>query len=102
MFEHLLPIGSVIRLKDAKRELLIFGILQKHPNYDRQFDYIAVPYPEGFFDPRLQIAFNHIQIEEVVFEGYRSEKHNSFRQTLEILGKLDLEKAEKAKSKQTD
>lgn len=96
MFEHLLPIGSVVRLKNAKKELLVFGILQKHPSHDQQFDYIAVPYPEGFFDPRLQIAFNHPQIETVLFRGLEDEKHQAFRRSLELLGQLQKEQKEKA------
>lgn len=98
MFEHLLPIGSVVRLKNANRELLVFGILQKHPSHDQQFDYIAVPYPEGFFDPRLQIAFNHGQIESILFRGFEDDKHKAFRHSLELLGQLEKEHFEKLAS----
>ena len=71
---ELLPIGSVVKLKDAEKPLMIFGIMQrvKHNDTTETFEYIGVPYPVGFVDYRLTLGFNHEQISEVVFEGYRN------------------------------
>ena len=45
-YEYLLPIGSIVRLKNGERKLMIFGILQRErENPDQVFDYVAVPYP---------------------------------------------------------
>ena len=46
---ELLPIGSVVRLKDAEKYLMIFGIKQSTSEQENEevSDYICVPYPEG-------------------------------------------------------
>ena len=70
MYEDLLPIGSIVRLKGGERLLMIFGILQRSPvDPEQTFDYVGVSYPEGHIDSRLHIGFNKDLIEEVVFRG---------------------------------
>lgn len=74
MYDYLLPIGSVVRIKGAEKLMMLFGVLQKSPSMDeRVFDYIAVPYPEGRYDPRLDICFDHKDVEEVIFRGYEDD-----------------------------
>lgn len=88
MYEYLLPIGSVVKLKDTEKPLMIFGILQTNPNVsDKTFDYIGVPYPEGHFDVRLQIGFNHSDISDVIFHGFNNEDRKAFMASLEIINR---------------
>ena len=91
MYEYLLPIGSVVKLKEANKLLMVFGILQTNPAVsDITFDYIGVPYPEGHFDIKLQLGFNHDNIEEVIFKGYQSEERDAFMGAMEIIGSAKL------------
>ena len=44
----ILPIGSVVLLKNATKPIMIFGYMQKSAVVpDQMADYIGVPYPEG-------------------------------------------------------
>ena len=58
MIKDLLPIGSVVMLRDAKKPLMIFGIKQlasERPG--EEFDYIGVMYPEGNIGQNFQYLF---------------------------------------------
>ncbi|BFH25582.1 DUF4176 domain-containing protein [Paenibacillus melissococcoides] len=77
----LLPIGSVVLLKDAKKRVMIFGRLQKQG--DKIWDYIALPYPEGNIDPNLACVFNHEYIDTVCFKGFQDMEEVAFNQILE-------------------
>lgn len=88
MLKKLLPIGSVVRLKDAQKNIMIIGILQVDSGRtdgeaDRTFDYLAVLYPEGYIGPEFQYMFDHKDIEEVVFKGYCDEERTLFIERLE-------------------
>lgn len=83
-YGYLLPIGSIIRVTEIEQKLMIIGVLQKaqsHPEYT--FDYVAVPYPEGMHDPRLNYGINHADIEEVVFRGFENDERKAFLALLE-------------------
>ncbi|WP_252198377.1 DUF4176 domain-containing protein [Clostridium sp. MCC353] len=79
MIKDLLPIGSVILLKNAKKKLMIYGIKQlDSKNPEVEYDYIGVFYPEGNMGPDYQFLFNHEDIEKVYFEGYQTEERETF------------------------
>ena len=81
--KDLLPIGSVVLLKNAKKPLMIFGVKQfatEHP--DQEYDYIGVLYPEGNMGAEFQFLFNHEDIVEVYFRGYETEERERFIQQL--------------------
>ena len=80
---ELLPIGSVIWLRDAKRPLMIFGIKQSDMETDKEYDYIGVLYPEGSMGQESQFLFQHEDIEKVVFRGYEDENREAFIKSLE-------------------
>jgi hypothetical protein len=90
MIKDLLPIGSVIMLKNAKKALMIYGVKQKDAEdnaKDEEYDYIGVLYPEGNIGPEFQYLFNHIDIEEILFKGYESDEQKAFLEELsEIYG----------------
>jgi hypothetical protein len=98
----LLPIGSVVRLKGAKRLVMIFGVMQSSASRpDLRHDYIAVSYPEGHMDPRLHLGFQHEDIEEVVFRGYEDDKNDrkaflaALHMAVELKGKKKAEDGER-------
>ena len=81
--KDLLPIGSVIWLKDAEHALMIFGIKQSNLETEEEYDYIGVLYPEGNMGTDSQFLFQHKDIEKVLFRGYETEERDAFIQKLE-------------------
>lgn len=93
-YSRLLPIGSVVKIKDVDPLYMVFGVLQKPPAQEEiVFDYVAVKYPEGYLNPMLNLGFNHEEIEEVVFRGY--EDANGLREEYLMLLRLAGEEARK-------
>lgn len=83
MYEQLLPIGSVVKLQGVSREVMIYGVLQKTPEGEK-YDYVAVPFPEGYTTVMTVIAFNHKNIEEIIFRGYESDTYKDFSALLAL------------------
>lgn len=42
------------------------------------FDYVACFYPEGNISPEYTFLFNHDDVEEVIFYGYKDEEEEKF------------------------
>ena len=74
--EKFLPIGTVVILKNGKRELMItsYCVMPAGEVYDKSgkidakgkmFDYGACLYPEGLITSEQLFVFNHEQIERV-------------------------------------
>ena len=80
--KELLPIGSVIWLKEAKKPLMIFGVKQSNMDTNEEYDYIGVFYPEGNMGTETQFLFQHKDIEKVVFRGYEDESRIEFLEQL--------------------
>lgn len=79
--EDLLPIGSVVLLKNARQKLMIIGLVQAKPMADgstKLFDYLGVPFPSGFMGSETALLFNHEQIEEITFMGYVNKEREAF------------------------
>lgn len=84
MLKDLLPIGSVVLLKDGIKKLMITGIKPvSEDNPDRIFDYIGVVYPEGFLSNEYNFLFDHKDINDVVFKGYNNPEREEFIALLE-------------------
>ena len=80
--KRLLPIGAVIRLRRAKKDLMVFGICQTQKDTGKEFDYIGVLWPEGNMGAKTQILFAHDDIEQVVFMGYDAPERQEFMERL--------------------
>lgn len=91
--EKFLPIGTVVLLKNGKRELMItsYCIMPSGHVYDKNgevdvkgqvFDYGACYYPEGMIRSDQLFAFNHEQIERVCFKGYETDNQKEFSKIL--------------------
>lgn len=68
---NLLPIGSVVRLYNGEKKLMI---LSRFPLYNSEgtlgyFEYSATVYPMGKVEEEVYF-FNHENIEETYFVGY--------------------------------
>lgn len=42
-----LPIGSVVRLQEGDRPIMIAGVMAQDGNTGKYWDYVGYPYPEG-------------------------------------------------------
>lgn len=82
-FTELLPIGSVVLLKDAKKRLMIYGVGQTDDTNHMDYDYIGVMYPEGNMGEGTQFLFNHSNIDKVFFRGYEDEEREKFVDALQ-------------------
>ena len=48
--KDLLPIGSVVTLKEGKKKLMIIGRLQENMDTNKVYDYAGCQWPEGYMD----------------------------------------------------
>lgn len=81
----ILPIGSVVLLKDATKKLMIIGLLQVNSEENRLYDYLGVPFPEGFISNDRNYLFNHGDIEEVCFKGFINNETQELNDFINIL-----------------
>lgn len=84
--KKLLPIGTVVTLKEGKKSLMIIGIMQKDDE-NKVYDYIACVYPEGYINSELFFLFNHEDIETVRFVGFIDAESQAHMQMLENYNK---------------
>ena len=80
--KELLPIGSVVLLKEGKKKLMTFGVKQTDANTKKEYDYIGVLYPAGNIGDGGQFLFNHDDIDEIFFNGYEDEERDTFIENL--------------------
>ena len=81
--KELLPIGSIVLLKDGEKRLMISGIMQTDTGgTQKNYDYMAVLYPEGHIGEGFQYLFNHEDINEIIFRGFEDAER------VELLDKL--------------
>ena len=78
----LLPIGTVVLLKDSTKKVMIYGRLQREIDGDRVWDYIGCLFPEGNINPDHSFLFDNDQIESVFFVGCQDEEEMRFQQYL--------------------
>ncbi len=89
MYERLLPLGSVVLVKNAKKRVMITGRIQARAGDDTVYDYSGCRYPEGLLAPGQLLFFNHDAIEQLFFVGFQDEEELAFRtQKLALLGEL--------------
>ena len=80
MFEGVLPIGTVVLLKDSTKKLMIMGYAQvsaKKP--DVIWDYTGCVFHEGFIGPDKMFMFNRDQIDQVFALGYQDQEQMAFK-----------------------
>lgn len=77
--KDLLPIGTVVLLKNGEKRLMIAGIKQMDTEDDtKEYDYYGVMYPEGHVGENFQYLFNHEDIAEIYFRGFEDEERTKF------------------------
>ena len=87
MLSGILPIGTVVLLKESTKRVMIIGVLQKELDEEdgKQvlWDYAAVFYPEGYMGPDKTFLFNTSQIEKVYAVGYQDEEQFAFKEKID-------------------
>lgn len=80
MFTGVLPIGSVVLLKNSTKKLMIIGFAQVSANDpDKVYDYVGCVFPEGFIGPDQTFLFDSHQVEKIFALGYQDEEQMSFK-----------------------
>ncbi|UTR14962.1 DUF4176 domain-containing protein [Salipaludibacillus sp. LMS25] len=91
MKETLLPNGSIVLLKGGNKKLMVYGrkqLLVTEEDVEKEsddltmYDYIGVPYPEGYVNPEHSYVFNHSDIEDIIFTGFVNEEEDEFQDIL--------------------
>jgi hypothetical protein len=83
MENKILPIGSIVHLKDGNIDLMITSRAQLFNDKGTlgYFDYAAVFYPTGVTEENKFVFFNREDVAGVIFEGYRNEEELHFEAT---------------------
>ena len=72
-FEGILPIGSVVLLKNGTKRVMILGYLRyRAGDQTRIYDYCGCTYPEGFISPEKTAVFDHSDIAQIYSLGYQN------------------------------
>ena len=93
--KDLMPVGSVVLLEGGTKKVIIVGILQAKNQENGNtmiYDYLGVPYPEGYLGEESAFLFQHASIREVAFRGYDDEERETFLNLLEkVVASVDVE-----------
>ena len=79
----LLPIGSVVMLKEGTKEVMITGFYSVPENdKNKIYDYCGCLFPEGVMSSNENLLFNHDQIANVLYMGFSNQQEKEFKQKL--------------------
>lgn len=82
----LLPIGSVVLLKNSTKRVMIIGVCQNEAGKQNViWDYSACYFPEGYLGSDEVFLFNNENIERVFALGYQDEEQLTFKDKVDQL-----------------
>lgn len=79
MRERFLPIGTIVSLHGSEELFMITSYCifpsgkQEVQQAKVMYEYGACAYPEGILNSDTTVAFNHNQIEKIIYLGYETE-----------------------------
>ncbi len=83
MNKKYLPIGTICKLKESKKEVMIIGYYPALiENSNIIYDYSACTYPEGFLSSDLIIGFNVDDIEKIIKRGLKTDIYEKYIQEI--------------------
>ncbi|MDE7261701.1 MAG: DUF4176 domain-containing protein [Oscillospiraceae bacterium] len=86
MLEGVLPVGSVVLLKNSRKRVMIIGFAQQQQSSPNVvWDYAGCLYPEGYMGPDHTFLFNTEQIERIYAIGYQDEEQIAFKPKVDAL-----------------
>lgn len=62
---ELLPIGTIILLKNIDKKIMIYGKNVIRVETNTKYDYLGCLYPEGYIGEEHNIFFNHDYIKKI-------------------------------------
>ena len=77
--KDLLPIGSVVALKEGKKKLMIIGRIQENEKTKKLYDYAGCNWPEGYMDKDHCYVFNHEDIDCLYYIGLQDIEEFNYR-----------------------
>jgi len=78
MNKRYLPIGSVIKLKNNNKSIMITGYYSVEYARDLEiYDYSGCAYPEGVMIKSSCCSFNQSDIKDILFEGYKTDEYKT-------------------------
>ncbi len=92
--EGLLPIGTVVLLKDSTKRVMIMGVCQEGvtDKGTNLYDYVGCVFPEGYMSADENFLFNTDQIDRLYFLGYQDDEALAFKERAdEMMVKLRQE-----------
>lgn len=85
MLNGLLPIGSVVLLRESTKKVMIVGVCQRSASdTSKIWDYSGVVFPEGFLASDKMLMFNNDQIDRIFAIGYQDEEQLAFKERVDI------------------
>ena len=100
MWEGLLPIGSIVKLENFDRLVMIMGVWAIIDGEEENvIDYSGVIYPEGYINKELTLAFDRDKITDVLYIGYMDDQQKYLMDRVEPLldgiksGELSVDEA---------
>ncbi len=89
--EKYLPIGTVVLLKNAKKNVMIIGYAIKGEN-GKIYDYLGCLYPTGVISINENLVFNHERIDKIIDLGYSDEEWKEFEKYVKgAMSKIESE-----------
>ena len=88
MLTGLLPIGSVVLLKNSTKRLMIIGLCQSESQDGENgkiWDYAGCLYPEGYISADRTFLFDENQIEKIYAVGYQDEEQFAFKSQIDAV-----------------
>ena len=86
MEQKYLPIGSVCTLKGKNKKVMITGYYSVEYNGNLKIqDYCGCAYPEGMLLPEQYCTFNHTDIENIDFLGFKNDEYQTFKRLFDRL-----------------
>lgn len=80
---ELLPLGSIVYLKESKVPVMIIGFCVSKPGVNNEaYDYLGCIWPMGVLDTSKNFVFNHSDIKEVFVEGFSDKTEKDYKKTL--------------------
>lgn len=87
-YDKVLPVGTVVLLKNANKRLMIIGYQRMKEAGGKIYDYCGCVYPEGFTSPAEAAVFDHEQIDRIIAVGLQNPAQIEFSEKLrEVIAK---------------
>ena len=78
----LLPLGSIVVLKEGYKKLMIIGRKIYSEKGETLKDYLGCLYPEGYLGEEYCYVFNKEDIDQIISKGYTDLEEEAFVKVL--------------------